>query len=121
MRESESGARVQILQDDDLLERDTHPKGEKQDGLTESEHHCTIVPLYSNATPADRPDKGDSPETSQKGMIREDFTRATGYGREYASYLKWQLSVLPIFRLFLKYLTISRLMSFYPPQKEGDR
>ena len=29
MRESESGARVQILQDDNLLERDTHPKGEK--------------------------------------------------------------------------------------------
>jgi len=29
-----------------LLERDTHPKGEKQNGLTESEHHCTIVLLY---------------------------------------------------------------------------
>ncbi len=28
------------------LERDTHPKGEKQHGLTESEHHCTIVLLY---------------------------------------------------------------------------
>jgi len=29
-----------------LLERDTHPKGEKQNGLTESVHHCTIVLLY---------------------------------------------------------------------------
>ena len=30
-----------------MLERDTHPKGEKQNGLTESEHHCTIVPINS--------------------------------------------------------------------------
>jgi len=52
MRESESGARVQILQDDDLLERDNHPKGEKQNGLTESENHCTIVLLYKDICPA---------------------------------------------------------------------
>ena len=30
-----------------MLERDTRLKREKQSGLTESEHHCTIVLLYS--------------------------------------------------------------------------
>jgi hypothetical protein len=33
-------------QGDDLLERDTHLKREKQFALTESAHHCTIVLLY---------------------------------------------------------------------------
>ena len=30
-----------------MLERDTRLKGEKQSALTESEHQCTIVLLYS--------------------------------------------------------------------------
>jgi hypothetical protein len=39
--------RVRGKQVDDTLERDTHPKGEKQPGLTISEQHCVLVLLYS--------------------------------------------------------------------------
>lgn len=38
--------RAREKQVDDALERDTHPKGEKQSGLTTSAQYCALVLLY---------------------------------------------------------------------------
>lgn len=38
--------RAREKQADDALEWDTHPKGEKQSGLTTSAQYCALVLLY---------------------------------------------------------------------------
>jgi hypothetical protein len=56
-------------QGDDLLERDTHLKREKQFALTESAHHCTIVLLYSKREPLHPSDEGPVSGDSRQSVL----------------------------------------------------